>query len=100
MHKTILPKGGDTVYAHNVLTKKFLLSVPEGKYLASNCFSGPNMKSGSIFEGIVPAEAERLEFWKKIKAAGADQRLCVVYDSKEEYDASINQLRSQYVQNP
>jgi hypothetical protein len=66
------------------LSKKVLLAVPSGLYLASNVGCPP------IFaETIAPTVSGRLAQWARILEAGADGRRCHIFDSKHHYDEYI-----------
>jgi len=68
------------------LTKKFFMNLSEGLYVVSNVYDtlGPNCAT-PIFNEYVVQRDERKAQWDKIKSVGADQRLCDVYRSAEEY---------------
>jgi len=61
------------------LTKKFLMSLPEGCYLVSNCTDDMGCP---IYEGVVARHEVRDMQWEKLKQVGADQRHCHVFNSK------------------
>lgn len=69
------------------LTRQFHLDLPEGSYLVSNCISGLSA------EGVIPVFAEpvvsmtrRAEQWQRIVAAGANQRICHVFEDEEGFE--------------
>jgi hypothetical protein len=72
------------------LSKKVLMDLPTGAYLVSNCFKpvGPNRLAPAFTENVA-SPAEREAQWRRIKAAGIDQRLCFVYRNVEDYERSI-----------
>ena len=76
------------------LTKKFFMSLPAGVYLVSNCYDtlGPSRATPVFNEYVVHCQ-ERSAQWDRIKAVGADQRLCDVYRSAEDYKEVV-QLRA------
>jgi hypothetical protein len=64
------------------LTKKFLMSLPPGVYLASNVALMPGQP---IFAETVVALGEREAQWKRIVAVRVNNQLCNVFQSPEEY---------------
>lgn len=70
------------------LTKKFFMQLPEGFYLVSNLFKN---QMQSLFEEEISPPAERDQHWKRIVQAGADQRLCRVFQNKEDYVVWLTQ---------
>jgi hypothetical protein len=74
------------------LTKKFFMNLPEGLFLVSNIF--PTMET-SVFAKETSPFSQRLDQWKRIISVGADQRLCHVFGSKEEYEIWLNQAMKQ-----
>ncbi|OSM04334.1 hypothetical protein MAIT1_04224 [Magnetofaba australis IT-1] len=63
------------------LTKKFLFSLPEGKYLVSNTYEYPGRPCYSAY---VSLKEERLEQWREIREKNAHYRFCHVYETKED----------------
>jgi len=72
------------------LSKKILLAAPEGAYLVSNCFRG--FTTESVFEEIVAPLQVRAEQWERIIAAKADQRLCRVFATQQDYQAWLRNV--------
>ena len=72
------------------LTKKFFLGLPSGVYLVSNCYKkvAPNI-STPIFHEYTEQPTKRISQWERIKTVGADQRLCDVYQSSEEFKKAV-----------
>jgi len=69
--------------ASTKLTKRIFLTAPTSVFLVSNCLHNPTK---SIFEEWVePAGPARARQWQRIVLAGASQRLCRVFHSKEDY---------------
>lgn len=66
------------------LTKKFLMSATEGHYLTSNCMT---TRFQPIFAQTIRPAAERVAQWREIVAAGANGRLCYVYETAADYQA-------------
>ena len=68
------------------LTKKFFSTLPPGVYLVSNCYEqiGPNTFTPAFYEYTELPEGRKAQ-WERIKAAGADQRICDVYKSLEAF---------------
>ncbi len=64
------------------LTKRFLMDLDEGLYLVSNIHPSP-LKS--IFAETVAARNLRESQWKRIVEVGANNRLCHVFYSSENY---------------
>lgn len=76
------------------LTKKLLMSLESGKYIASNTFKGLGSgKDVNSFHGYIPHTSEREKTWKLIKAAKADGRLFEIFESKEEYIEWFTKLK-------
>jgi hypothetical protein len=78
------------------LTKKFFMSLPAGVYVVSNCYDtlGPGHATPVFNEYVAPQE-ERKSQWDRIKAAYADQRLCDVYCSAEDYKKVVQSRTTQ-----
>lgn len=72
------------------LIKRILLAAPEGAYLVSNCFHG--YTTAPIFEEIVAPPLDRDNQWKRIVAARADQRLCRVFATQQEYQIWLQKV--------
>lgn len=71
------------------LSKKFLMELDTGLYLVSNTYDNPYNRTipyKSIFSENVVAIEIRKEQWKRIVNARANNRLCDVFLSKENYD--------------
>jgi hypothetical protein len=81
-------------FGSHKLTKKFFMSLPSGVYVVSNCYDslGPDRVTPAFNEYVV-SQDERKSQWDRIKAAYADQRLCDVYCSVEDYK-KVLQLRT------
>ena len=64
------------------LTKKVYFAAPAGCFLASNVMTD---RFSPVFAERVPAlPHERCAQWAQIVAAGADQRLCRIFRTKQE----------------
>ena len=64
------------------LTKKFLMSLPNGVYLMSNIAA---TRDKAIFgEYVISPVAEREKQWARIKLAGADNRLCRIFKTENQ----------------
>ena len=76
------------------LTKKFLMQLPSGTFLVSNCFRrlGPETLTPVFYENVLPLD-DREAQWQRIKACGANHRLCHVYKDSEQYK-QIRQFQS------
>jgi hypothetical protein len=70
------------------LTKTVLLNLPEGHYLASNCMLTPIQP---IFAQTIRPAAQRAAQWREIVAARANGRLCYVFETSANYQASAVQ---------
>lgn len=68
------------------LTLKFLQSLPDGYYIASSVLVRPHTPVYADF--VAPMES-RKDQWKRIVAAGAAQKKCDVFRSKEKFDGWI-----------
>jgi hypothetical protein len=64
------------------LTKKVLMTAPEGAFLASNL-----MKSAkeSVFSETVSSRKEREQQWQRIVASKVDQRVCRIFATEAEF---------------
>ena len=71
---------------HQKLTKQFLMRLPTGVFLVSNCYKpvGPNAVTPTFYEKVVPLD-DRESQWQRIKVCQADSRTCVVHKDSEEY---------------
>ena len=78
------------------LTKKFFMSLPARVYVVSNCYDtlGPG-RATPVFNEYVAPQEERKSQWDRIKAAYADQRLCDVYCSAEDYKKVVQSRTAQ-----
>lgn len=80
---------GNTLY-RGKLTKKFFMQLPEGLYLASNIHDN---RFQSIFEEVIASLNQREEQWKRVVSAGASQKLCCVFKTKEDYDTWLGDAK-------
>jgi len=64
------------------LTKKFLMSLPEGSFLVSNVGHAPGQPL--FAESVLPMKV-RPEQWERIIRVRADQRLCRVYARAKDF---------------
>lgn len=78
------------MFERHKLTNKYLLGLPTGVYLVSNCYKkvAPNT-STPIFYEYTEQPAKRISQWERIKTVGADQGLCDVYQSSEEFKKAV-----------
>ena len=65
--------------AHQKLTKKFVYSLPEGTILLSTIHFPFGFLSWEIKDYY-------RSLWEEIKSFGADQRMAVAFNTKEDYD--------------
>lgn len=70
------------------LTKKFLMELKEGMFIASKTVDEGNTP---VFSEYVSPLSEREEQWKKIVIASANQRVCQVFENEEAYKVYLNQ---------
>jgi hypothetical protein len=70
--------GEDLRVRHERLTKKLLISLTEGKFVASNVWEG----GVPVFAEHVSPVQEREEQWRRVVAANADQELCEIYPNE------------------
>lgn len=68
------------------LTKRFLFQLEEGLYLVSNTLVAAGQPS---FSEVVSPLKMREAQWQRVKAAGANGRLCDVFSSVAEYQMSM-----------
>jgi len=76
------------------LSKRLLMEITTGYWVVSNCFSEFNH---FVFYEAVEPIAGRDEQWNRIKAARADQRLCNIFETKEECDEWMSELTESYM---
>lgn len=69
------------------LSKKFLMELDEGLYLVSNVHHTPLQ---SVFAETVDAINIREPQWRRIVELGANNRLCYVFKTKEDYQKHFN----------
>ncbi len=72
------------------LTKTFFMQLPEGLYLASNVHDD---RFQSIFEEEIATLDQRKEQWKRIVSAGATQKLCCIFKTKEDYEICLGHAK-------
>ena len=68
------------------LSKKFFMELPTGLFIVSNCYEmiGPRIYTPAFCGCVAPPEMREAQ-WEQIRNSGADQRMCKVYPSSEEY---------------
>lgn len=66
------------------LTKDFLMGIGNGLFVASNVGYAP--KEPVFAEYAAPMDQRKAQ-WEKITESGAQNRLCQVFESKDDYDA-------------
>jgi len=71
------------------LTKKYLMSLPEGVYLVSNIFRDP--VQSSFAEKVDPLNL-RKDQWNRIVEADVQQNLCHVFKTEDEYKKWLTDL--------
>jgi hypothetical protein len=71
------------------LTKKYLMSLPEGFYLVSNIFK--NSMQSSFAEKVAPINL-RKDQWNRIIEANVHQRLCHIFETEKEYQNWLSAL--------
>jgi hypothetical protein len=85
---TITPTQADLARSltpqHAKLTKRFLMSLPAGVFVASNVFGGPGL-TPSFAEAVGDSTEARTEQWKRAVAAGAGQRSCHVFPNEARF---------------
>lgn len=64
------------------LTKKYLMSLPEGLYLVSNIHENP-MQS-RFAERVAPLNIRNIQ-WNRIVEIDVQQNLCHVFETEDEY---------------
>jgi hypothetical protein len=73
-----------------ILTKNFLMSLPEGVFIMSNLMVVPGQPT--YFESVSPA-AERGKQWEKIVSRGCNNRFCSVFKNEKEVIDYLSSLR-------
>jgi len=72
------------------LTKKFLMSLPNGIYLMSNLLG---QSGNSIFgKYILSPLYEREKQWQRIKRVGANNHLCRLFKTESQANAWIDKI--------
>ena len=79
----------ETNQLHAKLTRSFLEELPEGCILMSNVCS--DIIVPSFFEKVSPADM-REEQWQRIKAVGADNRMCRVFKGSRFHEKLLSVL--------
>lgn len=64
------------------LTRNFLLSLTEGRFVASNLMATPHMP---LFAETVASDPLKAEQWKRVLESGAAQHLCHVFRNREDF---------------
>lgn len=75
------------------LSKRLLTEATTGHWIVSNCISEFN--DFCFYEAVKPT-VERDEQWNRIKAARADQRICNIFETKEECDEWMKEQIESY----
>jgi hypothetical protein len=71
------------------LTKNFLMGLPEGLYLVSNTGWSPDQPE--FIEEVAPRSG-RNEQWKRIVEAHVDQKLCMVFRTRKDYQTFLKRF--------
>ncbi|GHC21268.1 toll/interleukin-1 receptor domain-containing protein [Aidingimonas halophila] len=79
------------IYSGN-LTKKAIMTFPEGSYLISNCYSSYDKRP--LIEEKVGSLEDREALWEQAKSCGSNGRLCRVFKRYEDYRAHMRMLDS------
>ena len=75
----------DYIFAENKMTKKFLMSLPEGAFIVSGVGAKINGKIvPEIAEYVLPIQERELQ-WKKIKDAWCNNRNFFVFKNKKDW---------------
>lgn len=82
---------GKPIYSGK-LTRKAIMSFPEGSYLVSNCYSFFDKRP--LIEVKVGPQDEREILWEKAKSCGSDGRLCRAFAKYEDFSAHMRMLDS------
>lgn len=82
---------GKPIYSGK-LTKKAIMTFPEGSYLISNCYSSFDRRP--LIEEQVGSLDAREMLWEQAKSCGSDGRLCRVFKKYEDYSAHMRMLDS------
>ena len=79
-------------YERQKLTRKFVYSLPEGTILLSTIYFSFGFPSWEIKDYY-------RSLWEEIKSFGADQRMAVAFNTKEDYEAGIKEILESVGQN-
>jgi hypothetical protein len=71
------------------LSKRYLMSLPVGKYLVSGVGYTPTRR---FFMEYVTPLTERHEQWKRVVEASADQRCCYHYESAKKFKSEMDKF--------
>jgi hypothetical protein len=91
--RTKAGKGVKPVEA-GTLTKEFLMGIKNGHFVVSNVGYSPRQP---VFAEYVLPLRQRSSQWENIRTSGAQNRLCHVFKSKEDYDAYMAPILWDYV---
>ncbi len=83
---------GKPIYSGK-LTKKAIMTFPEGSYLVSNCYSSFDRRP--LIEEQVGSIGERENLWERAKSSDSDGRLCRVFKEYDDYIAYMKMLESE-----
>lgn len=72
-----------------ILSKRTLFGIKEDKFIVSNLFTNDYQP---VFAENASPIIERQEQWRRIVTAGVDQRMCEIFDSKEDADEYYRSL--------
>ena len=77
------------------LTKKYLMSLPEGVFLVSNARWTP---LDPLFMETVGPLSEREDQWQRVKAVRRDQTPCWVYANRADFEEEAQELQKSHEQ--
>lgn len=66
------------------LSKQFLMDLDEGSYITSNCHVS---KYQPVFAEKAAPMKGREDQWRRAVSVGADQRICYVFKTEDDYRA-------------
>jgi hypothetical protein len=84
----------DLVIRHVKLSRKNLMELEAGTFLMSALTQGP--PTNPVFAEKVAPPSKRDEQWSRIKDASADQRNCMIFKNKHDYNKWIKGCEVEY----
>ena len=81
----------DTIIAHEQMTKRFLMGLPEGVFIESDVRDINSEFCPELAEPVAKMDA-REDQWKRIKAKELNSRMFAVFASEDDYRLYLRDL--------